>query len=114
MDAKCAKCEKDFNWDDAFTQQDTPGAYEFSPPGHGNWRPRLFCPHCGSLVLDWDIDHTKDRDQWKWYGGQEAVNQGKKFPGSPLQLVGRPLKVDHRVRMGNEQLDVSTAKTLFD
>lgn len=103
----CANCGGLVDWDEAYKQQDTPGASEVNPPGTGDFRPRVFCPHCGFLVAEWDIDRNEDRDQWKWHGDNKTRNAGKELPPSPLTWWGKDVPLDGRVSISDEQLDVS-------
>lgn len=76
----CAKCHNSFAWEESYVTQETPGSAPFHPPGAGDTRPRLFCPHCGALVVDWHITKDRDFDEWIWYGNNEAVNRKASFP----------------------------------
>lgn len=104
---KCAKCDGFFGWNDAFNQQDTPGSSDYNPPGHGDFRPRAFCPNCGFLVAEWDIDQEEDRNQWKWYRQNEKLNAGKELPQSPLYFWGKPIPPEMRLPITSEQIDLS-------
>jgi hypothetical protein len=109
----CAKCTKEFDWNDAYNQQSAPGAYMHNPPGVGDFRPRAFCPHCGFLVADWDIDRSKDRDRWKWYGENARVNANGELPPSPLSMWGQDIPPDARVEVPNDHIDVELVKRLL-
>ena len=79
----CAKCRNSFAWEESYVTQETPGSAPFHPPGTGDTRPRLFCPHCGALVMDWHITKSRDFDEWIWYGNNKTVNRNTSFPPSP-------------------------------
>ncbi len=102
----CAECEKTFFWDEAYWQQDTPSSNKHNPPGHGDYRPRAFCPHCGSLIVEWDIDTYEDQDRWRWHEKNAKLNDGKELPPGPHLLWGHPIPpVDFSVnRIDIEQL----------
>lgn len=103
----CAKCRQNFDWSDAYKQQDTPGSSAYNPPGQGEWRPRAFCPQCGYLVAEWDIDQTEDRDRWKWYGPNEILNVGKELPPSAIVFWGKPVPTRLQVPISDDQIDLS-------
>ena len=107
---KCAQCQKEFDWDHAYTQQETPGSFNVRV---GEWRPRAFCPSCGALVVDWDIDREQDRDRWKWYGTNAEVNQDRPFPPSPLQFSGRTIPRSARPAVTQDRIDVKLMHKLF-
>jgi len=88
---KCADCRQTFVWENAYNQQDTPGSESFHPPGHGIFHPRAFCPHCGALVAEWDIDRQQDYDRWKWYGENAALNSARPLPPYPLLFWGKAM-----------------------
>jgi hypothetical protein len=104
--ARCAECTKEFDWEEAYNQQRTPGSYEFNPPGHGDFRPRAFCPHCGFLVAEWDIDRRSDRDRWKWYGKNAEVNAGRELPPQPLDLWGQPILPEDHAPVLEDHIDL--------
>ena len=104
---KCAKCNNNFVWNEAYNQQDTSGSSSHNPPGHGEFRPRAFCPHCGFMVAEWDIDQKEDRNRWKWYGQNENSNSGKELPPSPITLWGKSIPLEVRVSVSAEQIDLS-------
>lgn len=104
---KCAKCSNLFDWNEAYNQQDTPNSSASHPPGHGDFRPRVFCPHCGFLVAEWDIDQQEDRNRWKWYGQNEKLNAGKELPPSPITFWGKSIPMEVRVSVSGKQIDLS-------
>lgn len=107
----CAECEKAFVWDEAYWQQDTPGSSKHNPPGHGDYRPRVFCPHCGFLIAEWDVDRHEDRDRWRWYKKNAKLNNDKELPPGPLLLWGHPIPpVDFSVN----RIDVEQLKGCLD
>jgi class 3 adenylate cyclase/tetratricopeptide (TPR) repeat protein len=81
---KCSSCQGVFTWDEAYKCQETPGSTPYNPPGQGEWRPRVFCPHCGELVAEWHITRQKDFDEWLWFGDNEKYNTGCPLPPSPI------------------------------
>ena len=81
---KCGSCERIFTWADAYKCEETPGSMPHNPPGQGDWRPRVFCPHCGALVAEWHITRQKDFDEWLWFGDNEKYNKGRSLPPSPI------------------------------
>lgn len=85
----CAACGQGFDWEAAYRAQDTPASVPYNPPGHGVFRPRAYCPHCGALVAEWHIDRLRDYDQWAWYGENAALNAGKPLPPNPLLMWGK-------------------------
>jgi hypothetical protein len=108
--ARCAACDAQFDWNDAYKQQDTPGSGPFNPPGHGAFRPRVFCPQCGAMVAEWDIDDQRDNDRWKWCGENEIKNQGNDLPPDAITLWGK--SISHPVEYHKDKLDLAelTAK----
>lgn len=85
----CAACGQDFDWEAAYRAQNTPGSVPYNPPGHGVFRPRAYCPHCGALVAEWHIDRSRDFDEWAWYGDNAALNGGRPLPPNPLLAWGK-------------------------
>ena len=81
---KCASCERMFTWADAYKRDETPRSMPHNPPGKGDWRPRVFCPHCGSLVAEWHITRQKDFNEWLWFGDHAKLNKGRSLPPSPI------------------------------
>jgi tetratricopeptide (TPR) repeat protein len=110
---QCATCKKEFDWDEAYNQQHTPGSHLHNPPGHGNFRPRAFCPQCGSLVAEWDVDRYADRNRWKWYGENAKVNRDTALPPSPIVLWGRPLPADAETVVSEERIDLELVTRLL-
>ena len=80
---RCGVCRRSFAWEEAYLTQNTPGSAPFAPEGHGDVRPRIFCPHCGALVVDWLVTREEDFDRWTWYGNNEAINRNVSLPPSP-------------------------------
>ena len=113
MSIKCAKCMTEFDWEQAYLQRDTPGSYEHNPPGHGDFRPRTFCPHCGFLIAEWDIDRYQDRDRWKWYGENARVNAGRELPPSPLDLWGQDILPGSRATVWEDHIDIKLVTRLL-
>lgn len=111
--AKCARCMKEFDWEQAYNQPDTPDSHMYNPPGHGNFRPRTFCPHCGFLVAEWDIDRYQDRDRWKWYGDNAEANTGRELPPNPLDLWGQAIPLDARAVVSEDHIDIELVMRLL-
>jgi len=109
----CANCRGIFRWDDAYNQQDTPGSYKYNPPGHGDFRPRAFCPRCGFLVAEWDIDRYADRDRWRWHGTNAELNQDKPLPPGPLTLWGKPVPLHAKPITEEKFVDLSKVRALL-
>jgi tetratricopeptide (TPR) repeat protein/predicted amidophosphoribosyltransferase len=107
----CASCRKDFAWSKAYWQQETRGSFLHNPPGHGNFRPRAFCPNCGFLVAEWDIDRYKDRNRWKWYGENAQVNQGRELPPGPLGMWGQDIPSGAQVTVREDRIDIRLLKS---
>lgn len=109
----CAACNAPFSWDDAYHQRNTPGAARHNPSGVGDFRPRAFCPGCGAMVAEWDIDTTGDRNRWKWHAQNARLNDGRKLPPSPLVPWGHALKSDSQAPVETPRIDVTNVKTVF-
>lgn len=76
----CGKCTKSFEWREALWQKHTPGAQDSMA---GNILPRTFCPHCGTLVAE----YNPTTDKWRWLASNEAMNRSKRFPPNPILRV---------------------------
>lgn len=109
----CANCKATFVWDDAYQQRDTPGAHRLNPPGSGDWRPRAFCPHCGFLVADWDIDRYGDRDRWTWHGANAELNRDKPLPPNALTWWAESVPPAARPMVDEEFLDLAQVEVLL-
>lgn len=109
----CAACNGQFLLDDAFHQRNTPGAASHNPPGVGDFRPRVFCPSCGSMLAEWDMDTTEDRNCWRWAGENAKLNDGQSLPKSSLVPWGHPLKNESLAPYETTRIDVKNAKTVF-
>lgn len=109
----CAECKKEFSWEQAYHQRNTPGSEQYNPPGGGNFRPRAFCPNCGSLVAEWYIDRSEDSNRWKWYGDNVDINKGKDLPRSPLTLWGHPITRGSEAPFEVVRIDVKKVKTII-
>lgn len=103
----CTRCTKEFTWEQAYWQQSTPGSERHAPPGHGDFRPRVFCPHCGFLIAEWDVDSHEDRDRWKWYEDREKVNAEKELPPSPFSIWGHQISA---VPYSDKRIDIKQVK----
>ena len=75
----CAACNARFDWKDSFKCTDTPGAARHTI-SQGDYLPRVFCPQCGQMILEWHITESQDFDQWRWAGENEKINPGRAFP----------------------------------
>lgn len=113
LEVNCASCHEHFVWNDAYICEDTPGSEFYNPPGYSNYRPRAFCPHCGSLVAEWHITKQKDFDEWIWFGDNEAVNPACSLPPSPI-VYGWGVRIPSELLpfYANHKLDVQKAKSL--
>lgn len=104
----CAKCQNSFAWEKSYVTQETPGSAPFHPPGTGDTRPRLFCPHCGALVVDWHITKDQDFDEWIWYGNNEAVNRKASLPPDPYSPgVGKGIPSELKPSFSTPVLDIT-------
>ena len=101
---QCAKCGHSFEWRQAFTQQNTPG---FHNPEAGDFKPRAFCPSCGSMIVEWDIDKSQDRNRWKWHGSNDKLNSGHDFPPDPLCFLGRGIPPQYRANDKTDYIDIA-------
>lgn len=77
---QCGACQEEFEWREAHWQKHTPGSRD---PLHGEVLPRTFCPHCGSLVVEYDVN----ADVWRWIGNHQGLNEGRTLPPSPFLLT---------------------------
>lgn len=107
---QCAKCKEEFEWGQAYWQQKTPGSHKHHPPGHGDYRPRVFCPHCGYMIADWDIDYHEDKDRWVWYEKNKKVNENADLPPNPLSLWGHEIPPRAVVEFSKERVDLEDLK----
>jgi len=110
----CAKCKKEFDWNEAYNQQNTPGSHIYNPPGRGSFRPRAFCPHCGFLVAEWDINRDRDANRWKWYGENANANAGRELPPNPLRLWGKSIPSEACVTVTEDYIDVKLVRELLE
>lgn len=107
----CASCKNKFTWNDAYYHQDTPGSTPYHPPGHGDYRPRVFCPHCGALVVDWHITREKDFDEWIWFGDNATLNAERSLPPSPgLGGWGEGIPIDFKPSYAEHKIDIKKIK----
>jgi hypothetical protein len=107
---ECADCHENFEWNDAYAIQDTPGSLNHNPPGSGNWRPRVFCPYCGALIAEWHITREKDFDEWIWFGSNASLNIGRSLPPNPLTLWGKVVPSNYMPYFDEHQLDIEKVK----
>jgi len=108
--ANCAKCFNSFEWDEAYKQQDTPGSIDWNPPGHSNYRPRVFCPYCGALIADWHITKEKDFDEWIWFADNAELNAGLLLPPSPIVFWGHSIPPQFRPHYDDHKLNIEQIK----
>lgn len=107
----CASCKNKFTWNEAYYQQDTPDSTPYHPPGHGDTRPRVFCPHCGALVVDWHISRKKDFDEWIWFGDNATLNAECSLPPAPyLYGWGKGIPIDFKPSYAKHKIDVKKIK----
>jgi endogenous inhibitor of DNA gyrase (YacG/DUF329 family) len=108
---ECASCHEQFTWNEAYKSQDTPGSIPYNPPGHGSFRPRVFCPHCGALVAEWHITREKDFDEWTWFGDNATYNAKRSLPPSPILFGwGRGIPVQFLPNYTERRLDIEKIK----
>lgn len=107
----CAKCHNSFTWEESYVTQETPGWSQFHTLGTGDTRPRLFCPKCGSLVVDWHINKDRDFDEWIWHGNNEAANRGVSLPPDPYSPgVGKGIPTEIKPNFSAPVLDINKIK----
>jgi HEAT repeat protein len=107
----CAKCHNSFTWEESYVTQETPGWSQFHTLGTGDNRPRLFCPKCGSLVVDWHITKDRDFDEWIWHGDNEAANHGVSLPPDPYSPgVGKGIPTELKPNFSAPVLDINKIK----
>ena len=109
----CVRCSTHFSWDEAYHQRNTPGSAQHNPPGVGDFRPRVFCPGCGSMVAEWDMDTSEDRNRWKWTGENSQLNEGRSLPKSSLVPWGHPLMNESLAPFETPRIDVKNVQTVF-
>ncbi|MFO8068665.1 MAG: tetratricopeptide repeat protein [Alkalibacterium sp.] len=56
----------------------------YTPQGYGDDVARVFCPHCGAIVVQWHITSERDYDEWVWFGKNATINQERPLPPSFL------------------------------
>lgn len=103
---ECAKCGLRFKWDEAYKCQDTPGSMPYTPQGYGDDLARVFCPHCGAIVVQWHITREKDYDEWFWFGKNATINQERPLPPSPITYWGKGIPPHLRPNYREEELDI--------
>jgi alpha-tubulin suppressor-like RCC1 family protein len=107
----CAECGHSFAWAESFRQTNTPGSDSHNPPGMSCWRPRTFCPHCGTLVAEWHITPQKDFNKWIWFGEQAKSNQDVSLPPSPnLYGGGINIPLQYTAYIDEHRVDVAKIK----
>jgi hypothetical protein len=107
----CAKCQKSFEWGESYVTQETPGSAPYNAPGTGDTRPRVFCPHCGALVVDWHITRKQDYDEWAWYGNNGTVNRKVALPPDPYSPgFGKGVLYNLIPRFSDPELDITRIK----
>jgi hypothetical protein len=110
---RCGKCKHGFMWEQSYHSRVTTSSESYNPPGHGNFRPRAFCPHCGYLVAEWDIDQSEDRNRWKWYGENAQLNADVSLPPDPLLFWGMEELPDQLVSMDKEYIDIQHVRQIL-
>ncbi len=106
----CAACGQSFAWQAAYHSQDTPGSETFNPPGHGIYRPRVYCPLCGELVIEWRIDRNKDYNRWGWVGENVVLNIGIPVPPDARLAWGLSIPLEFLPSMQEHHLDIEKIK----
>lgn len=109
---ECASCRKHFVWDEAYHCSETPGPVP-NPPFHSNWLPRVFCPHCGALVVQWHVTQEKDFDEWLWVGDNAELNTKSPLPRSPIELWGVDIPQQFLPDYGEDRLEIEKIKFFF-
>lgn len=99
--ARCAKCKREFDWEQVYIQRD-------------KLRPRTFCPHCGFLIAKWHIGGYQDRHRWKWYGENAEVNVGRALPSSPRGRWGQYIPVNAHATFREDHIDIKLVMRLLD
>ena len=108
---KCASCQRIFTWADAYKCEETPESMPYNPPGQGDWRPRVFCPHCGALVAEWHITRQKDFDEWMWFKDNKKYNNRCPLPPSPIVYGwGRNIPPQFLPMFNQHRLDIEKIK----
>ena len=107
----CASCKNKFTWNEVYYQQNTPDSAPYHPPGHGDYRPRVFCPHCGALVVDWYTTRVKDFDEWIWFGDNATLNAECTLPPYPiLGGWGQGIPIDFKPSYAEHKIDIKKIK----
>jgi len=109
----CAKCNSSFTWKESYVTKTTPGWSRVSHLGLGDHRPRLFCPNCGSLVVDWHMTEDVDFNKWIWHGDNRAANLGVPLPPDPVYSAEGSFKImppDLRPSFYNPVLNINEMK----
>lgn len=107
---ECVKCGRRFKWDEAYKCQDTPGAMPYTPQGYGDDLARVFCPHCGAIVVQWHITSERDYDEWAWFSENATINQGHPLPPSPILYWGLSIPSHLLPDYHQEQLDIQKVR----
>lgn len=95
-----------FDWYDAFRQLHTPGFADKTPIGISTFLPRMFCPHCGAMVLEWDLK----KDRWAWHKENAKVNKDRDLPmDDVLDEWGQYVRDAARVHISQDRLDLHLA-----
>lgn len=104
---RCAECAKEFDWNTAYNQRDTPGTHNITKKG--NWWPRVFCPYCGFLIAERGIDKNQE---WMWYKQNAEVNVDRDLPHSAITPWGKPIPVDARATILEDHIDIELIRQL--
>ena len=70
----------------------------------------MFCPKCGFLVIEWDVDSQGDKDCWRWSGKNAEVNSGKSLPKAPIYAWGKGVPNDALVSLAETEIDFDKLK----
>ncbi len=107
----CAECRRSFGWEESYVTQETPGWSYYQALGTGDTRPRLFCPHCGALVVDWHMTGDHDFNEWAWFGKNGASNRFVPLPPNPYcPGVGKGIPAVLRPYFSQPRLDIDRMK----
>ena len=83
-----------------------------NPPGHSNYRPRVFCPNCGALVVESHITRQHDLDEWIWFGDNAVLNAERSLPPSAIVYWGRSIPRQFLPYYDEHRLDIEKIKRL--
>lgn len=107
---QCAQCRREFEWNHVYTQERTPGFFNVRV---GEWLPRAFCPHCGALAFQGNMDRDTIQDGYKWCGDNADVNEGCPLPSRYQEFSGRPIPLNALPPISQDRIDVKRMRQLF-